>query len=168
LKKIESDTNEPKDENPELSVTEIENSSAKLFEEIKVMFQDLPSRIDKTSRNSINRRRFRLHPKMIEELIHISPNPKVGLKIALSFYREKFPWIYDEGLVIINKGFSNKSESSSQRILKEFDELLRISLRHPFLEELFLDNEEEYMLFKELPHTILRGLERLLMNYKGD
>jgi hypothetical protein len=34
----------------DVSVNEIENSSAKLFEEIKVMFQDLPSRIDKTSR----------------------------------------------------------------------------------------------------------------------
>lgn len=42
---------EPKahDSKTDVSVNEIENSSAKLFEEIKVMFQDLPSRIDRTS-----------------------------------------------------------------------------------------------------------------------
>ncbi len=45
----------------------------------------------------------------------------------------------------------------------EFEELLMMSLRHPIVEELLIDSEEDYILFKELPRIILMGVERVLM-----
>ncbi len=148
----------------DVSVNEIENSSAKLFEEIKVMFQDLPSRIDRTSRSEGKRRKRKLHPMMIDELIHMSPNPKMGLKIALSLYRDKMPWIYDEGIALINKISTPKSQIQRKKLLVEFEELLMMSLRHPIVEELLMDSEEDYIFFKELPRIILMGVERVLMD----
>jgi hypothetical protein len=147
----------------DVSVNEIENSSAKLFEEIKVMFQDLPSRIDRTSRSEGKRRKRKFHPMMIDELLHMSPNPKMGLKIALSLYRDKMPWIYDEGIALINKISTPKSQIQSKKLLVEFEELLMMSLRHPIIEELLMDSEEDYIFFKELPRVILMGVERVLM-----
>lgn len=157
----------------DVSVNEIENSSAKLFEEIKVMFQDLPSRIDRTSRSEGKRRKRKFHPGMIDEIIHTSQNPKTGLKIALSLYRDKMPWVYDEGVALIDKALSSKSQFPSKKLFMEFEDLLMLNLRHPMLEELLIDSEDDYILFNELPRIILRGLERILMekrsgNLNGD
>lgn len=147
----------------EASVSEIENSSAKLFEEIKVMFQDLPSRIERSSRPESKRRRRKFHPMMMDELIHMAPNPKIGLKIALSLYRDKMPWVYDEGMELINKASPSKAMDQKKKLLMEFEDLLMISTHHPFVEELLVDGEEDYLLFKELPRVIMRGVERFLM-----
>jgi hypothetical protein len=159
--KSEPKTSESK---PDVSVNEIENSSAKLFEEIKVMFQDLPSRIDRTSRSEGKRRKRNFHPMMIDELLHISSNPKTGLKIALSLYRDKMPWIYDEGVALLNKISLSKTHVPNKKLLMEFEELLMMSVRNPIVEELLIDSEDDYVLFKELPRIILRGVERVLMN----
>jgi hypothetical protein len=163
LKKLGQSEKKTPSQKTDASVSEIENSSAKLFEEIKVMFQDLPSRIDRTTRSEGKRRRRKLHPMMMEELIHMSPNPKIGLKIALSLYRDKLPWVYDEGMTLINNVSSSKVISQKKKLLMEFEELLMMSLRNPIVEELLIDNEDDYILFKELPRFILMGVERVLM-----
>lgn len=149
------------DSKMDVSVNEIENSSAKLFEEIKVMFQDLPSRIDKNYRIEGKRKRRKLHPMMIEDLINISPNPLLGIKIALSLYNEKLPWIYDEGISLLNKIAISKSGISNKKIFSDFEELLNIGFRHPVLEEFFIENDDDYIFFKELPRIILWNLERI-------
>lgn len=58
-----------------------ETSVAKLFEEVKVMFQDLPSRIEGQLDPMRQRKRRRLHPMMIEELF---PYEQVG-RLDFSF-----------------------------------------------------------------------------------
>ncbi|MCA6128894.1 TIR domain-containing protein [Thalassolituus oleivorans] len=163
IEKLKTLEDKSSDNKSDVSVNDIENSSAKLFEEIKIMFQDLPSRIDRTSRNEGKRRRRNIHPKMVDELIHMSPNPRIGVKIALSLYKEKMPWIYDEGMDLINKAVSAKNHAIGHKILSEFEEMFMVSFRHPFMEEVFMDSEEDYVLFKELPRVILRGMERIVM-----
>lgn len=103
---------------------------------------------------------------MIDELIHMSPNPKTGLKIALSLYRDKMPWIYDEGIALINKISPSKTHISDKKLFMEFEDLLMMSIRHPIVEELLIDSEDDYMFFKELPRIILMGVERVLMERK--
>lgn len=96
LKKLDGSGTHESTKKSAANVKEIENSSAKLFEEIKIMFQDLPSRIERANLPEGRRRKRRFHPGMLEEMMHFSKNPKIGLKMALSLYREKMPWIYDE------------------------------------------------------------------------
>lgn len=142
---------------------EIENSSAKLFEEIKIMFQDLPSRIERGNPSEGRRRKRRFHPGMLEEMMHFSKNPKIGLKMALSLYREKMPWIYDEGIVLLGKLEASKTPSTTKRVLHEFEELLMLSTRNPFVEEFMIEDNDEFVLFMELPRIILRNLEHLVL-----
>jgi len=158
--KISPKAVEPKSD---ASIDEIENSSARLFEEIKVMFQDLPSRIDRLPRSDNKRRRRKFHPMMVDELMHSAKNPKLGLKIALSFYKEKMPWIYDEGIALINKASLPATRTPNKKIWNDFEELLMSTVRNPVIEELFVENEEDYFLLQEMPRIILRGVERLLM-----
>lgn len=145
------------------NVKEIENSSAKLFEEIKIMFQDLPSRIERATPLEGRRRKRRFHPGMFEDMIHFSKDPKIGIKMALSLYREKMPWIYDEGILLLSKLEASKTPSTTKRLFHDFEELLMRSTRNPFVEEFLIDDKEEFVLFMELPRVILRNLEHLVL-----
>ncbi len=146
-------------------VTYDENASAKLFEEIKVMFQDLPSRIENNIRFDYKdkRRRKRFHPMMMEELMHMSKSPKIGLLISLGMLREKFPWLYDYGLETIRSIESNVDPGDKLLSIKEFEQMVKISTRHPMMTEyLKEDSEEEYMMMRELPMMIVENLRRLM------
>ncbi|MBC3917603.1 toll/interleukin-1 receptor domain-containing protein [Undibacterium sp. CY18W] len=143
------------------NIIEIENSSAKLFEEIKIMFQDLPSRIEKTTHSEGKRRRRRFHPGMFEEMFQFSKDPKISIKMALSLYREKMPWVYDEGILLLKKLESSKAPATTERAIKDLEELLMRSTRNPFVEEFLIEDKEEYFLFMELPRLILRNVMAL-------
>lgn len=142
---------------------EIDNSSAKLFEEIKIMFQDLPSRIERINSPDGRRRKRRFHLGMLEELIQFSKNPKIGLKMALSLYREKMPWIYDEGAVLVDKIFASKTPATTVRLVRELEKLLMTSTRNPFIEEYFIEDKDDHLIFMELPRIILRSFENLAL-----
>ena len=148
-------------------VQDIENSSAKLFEEIKIMFQDLPSRIDRSATSDVRKRRRKLHPGMIEELMHFSKNPRLGVRMALSLYKDRLPWVYEEGCALLDKLVATKSDAHRIKLLQEFEELLMMSIRNPFVEELFLDDKEDYILLMELPRVILRNMKRFGMFQHG-
>lgn len=142
---------------------DIGNSSAKLFEEIKIMFQDLPSRIERANPTDLRRRKRRFPPGMLEEFIHFTKDPKIGLKMALSLYREKLPWVYDEGVSLIDKIYSSKSESNTKRLKQELEKLLMISTRNPFVEEFILDEKDDHLMMMELPRLIMRNIDHLIL-----
>jgi TIR domain len=152
----------------EISNEEIkkEDSSAKLFEEIKVMFQDLPSRIEKNieglPRQSKNRRKF--YPEYLEEFAYISKDSSIGVMAVLSMFRDSnTPWIYDLGMDVIRFLRSEGSISEKERKLEEFMELLEVSTQHPMIREMYRDSKEDYILYRELPKILLNGLHRLIM-----
>jgi hypothetical protein len=161
LKKLDAPDVGATPKKSELNVKEIENSSAKLFEEIKIMFQDLPSRIERETPTEGKRKRRRMHPGMIEEIIHMSKDTKLGIRIALSLYREKMPWVYDEGMALINKIEVSKTPATIKRSLHEFEELLMLSTRGPMAELFLMDDKEDFYLLMELPKIILRAVERM-------
>lgn len=155
-------------ENPEDdSIVEYnENDTPKLFEEIKVMFQDLPSRIenriDPEFRDRKRRRRF--HPSMVEEMMHMTPNPAIGMLMALGLVKDKMPWLYDLGTETIRTIKSDISKKEKERAVFEFEEMVEMTSRHPMMEELFMTNsKEDYMLFRELPRMLRKNMHRLLM-----
>jgi hypothetical protein len=77
---------------------------AKLFEEVKAMFRELPERLDGTVRTQLRRgldgRRAKVRLGLIEELFFSSeslpPKERVtGWLIALTPLRDDAPWLYD-------------------------------------------------------------------------
>lgn len=134
-----------------------DDSTAKLFEEIKVMFQDLPSRISKsTPRNIRTRPRRIFHPMMIEEIAHLSNNPTIGLRLALSFYKDLIPWIYDLGIYTLEKVIKVKTKTEKRKVIGEFIEILEMSSRHPLIRESYIEYEDDYIFIKEMPRIIRR------------
>lgn len=141
-------------------IDDIENSSAKLFEEIKIMFQDLPSRIERTELSRSGKRRRRFHPAMIEDIMLGTKNPLLGARVGLSLLREVLPWVYDEGCILLSKLQASKSPAARKHALDEFEELLMFSAHNPSIEKYLLESEEDYRLFRELPRLILHVVNR--------
>jgi TIR domain len=139
------------------------NESAKLFEEVKLMFKELPSRIESASQRTIGKNAKRLHPGMIEELIHYSfsrkIDPKIIVQIILSPIRNDYPWIYDAGINLIEK-FSKVKNVHSEKVFKDFMELFEFTLENPITRENVRD-ESDYRYFREIPYLMERVLKEL-------
>ena len=142
------------------NLDEIENSSAKLFEEIKIMFQDLPSRIEKNGSLRGGKRRRRFHSGMFEEILFTTKNPFLGVRAGLSLMRDAMPWIYDEGCGLVNKMQATKSHEVRMKLLTEFEDLLMVSTHSGFAEQYLLESEDDYRLFRELPRMLVHALVR--------
>jgi len=142
-----------------------ENDTSKLFEEIKVMFQDLPSRIDnRISPEFSDRKRRRFHPMMVDELMHMSPNPYIGMLLALSLIKDKMPWLYEIGTETIRTIRSDISMKEKDMAIMEFDEMVEMISHNPMMEEFFMVNsKEDHMLFRELPRMLRKNMHRLIM-----
>lgn len=139
------------------------NESAKLFEEVKLMFIELPSRIENASQRTSNKSVKRLHPGMIEELIHyaLSRNiePKVTLQIILTPFKNDFPWIYESGVSLVEK-VGKVKHIQSTKAFNEFMELMDFTFNNPIYRETYRD-EHEYRYFREIPYLIERFFKEL-------
>lgn len=158
-------------EKPEISTTKIENeaeksnSSIKLFEEIKVMFQDLPSRIENNIRyDNKEKRKRRFHPMMVEELCHISKNSTAGILMGLSLFKDSpTPWIYDFGIETIKSIKIKKTKSEKLKELNNFEDMIEMSMQHSLFKEFFIDSKDDYMMYRELPMILIKNIHRTLI-----
>lgn len=139
-------------------------SVAKLFEEIKIMFQDLPSRIDNNIRYDYRERKRRFHPMMIDELCHMTKNPVVGITIALGIFKEtSFPWIYDLGMDLVNILKSKKTKAEKERAFHEFEEIIELTSHHPIMREFGFSSKEDHMIVREMPRILLKNMHNIFL-----
>jgi hypothetical protein len=145
-------------EEPE-AVTD-ETSSAKLFEEIKIMFQDLPSRIEtvaeRAGRGKFLGRRF--HPGMLEELVMMTsrgePNVGVAALIFTSFFRDDLPWLYTMAVELYRASLTDNREALN-RAYEAFVRAVEGLDMGPFLHEMLGPSRREiHMLLHELPRLL--------------
>lgn len=141
-----------------------DNTSAKLFEEIKMMFQDLPSKIENNIRiESRERRRRKIHPMLIEEICHCLPDEQSGLIIALSLLKDtSISWVYDVGIETIKNIQAKKSLPEKRKILENFEEVLR----HPIIRDITFDSKDDFMNMRDIHGMILRNMHRILLKEK--
>ena len=139
-----------------------DTSVAKLFEEIKVMFQDLPSRIEGRLDPIRHRRRRRLHPMMVEEILHVSKiDDTTGLLVILGMLRDDFPWLYEIGLEA-HRAIKGGSSAQIRKAGEAFQRALELTIEGPFSRE--LHDKETYFVVREsleiLDRFLMRAIER--------
>lgn len=142
---------------------------AKIFEEIKVMFQDLPGRIERRvdPENSINRKRMRrMHPGLMDEMLHMTSKElgdNLGILIIGSFFKEDFPWLYDVGAEVYRKLESGHPDAADA--LKRFIMLIDRMTHHPMMWEMQERSKDKRFEFEEMMmfsrHTLGRILDRI-------
>jgi len=141
-----------------------DNSSAKLFEEIKVMFKDLLSRIEGNIHPKYrSRKKRRFHPMMMEEMMHMSKNNKVGILVGLGMLREGMAWLYDGGIETLRKMDSDSSAKEKERSFLEFRELIKMTSRNSMMHEFMeFNSEDDLMLYEEIPRMLVHEMERYM------
>ena len=115
-------------------VQQIDSESvAKLFEEVKVMFDELPSRLDSKIAAVVpspsRSKSRRLHPGLMRDLIYLVgrdiPEPSIWL-IIIAQFREDTPWLYEAGLEVYRALKAGRTKNLS-RVIDEFRAIVRLT-----------------------------------------
>lgn len=160
------DTGPTEDEQTPVDATSV----AKLFEEVKVMFQDLPSRMEERVSDAVRpfgrRRGRRFHPMMLEGMVHMggeSDDP-VGILIAASMVRDEMPWFYEIALETY-RALKSGNTQDAERQIKLLRRLPEMLMRGPFMEE--FGSKDMHMFMMEMPHMIVHMAHRYLEKKKA-
>jgi DNA-directed RNA polymerase subunit H (RpoH/RPB5) len=146
-----------------------ETSVAKLFEEVKIMFEDLPSRIESRVDPDFRKRRMKFHPMMLEEMMHMpkSKNSQVPILVALSIFKNDFPWIYEIGNETLKSIQSKKTLKEKEMLIKEFLEIFDFTFRNPMIREMTIQSNETHMMYRKTQHIIEIYFNRILSDTQG-
>jgi len=121
---IETLQSEQTDEDDELA-DEHDPSVAKLFEEIKVMFEDLPSRVPGPAANARHRpRRPRIALSELENMLRLMGAADRGgrctaVLVCASLIRDETPWLYEMGCEVYRASLSGNA-SVERRAYRRF------------------------------------------------
>lgn len=143
-------------------------SIAKLFEEVKIMFQDLPSRIDKrVNSEKSGRRRRKFHPMMMEEILHMSKDfsdSNIAFLMMISIFRDDLPWIYEVGMETYRTLKTAKSKTEKQKAIDNFSKAMEM-FNHPMMREFNDDySEDTYIIYKEFRNIFAHSFDRYFHN----
>lgn len=159
----------PKQTSTKVEEKQEEASVAKIFEEVKVMFQDLPARIEsRIAPEAIisKRRRRRISPSFFDELIHTigKGSEAYSLLVAASAFRDDFPWIYELAVDLFHK--IESSHPGIQKAARRFSKLAQRTLHSPIMWEMFEHSKERRYELEEmvmyLDHVTHRVVERAM------
>ena len=136
-----------------------EDIVAKLFEEVKIMFESLPSRIEERVDPEFRRKRRRFHPMIFEELFHQPDDLEdpFGILIAASLVKNDIPWIYELALATfkaIESGNTKEMQTQTNRIHR----FSKGMIREFMMDEMSYRGKEMHMFIHEFPHMLERQL----------
>lgn len=115
------------------------NSSAKLFEEIKLMFKDLSAKTN-IDQNHSREQKWMQKRMIFDHLRHRNFSPRVAVRMGFYFYKDSKPWIYEEGNFLLNQLLDGKNDG--ENIMRQLYELLDSARQFQYdLNEPILDYE---------------------------
>lgn len=153
-----------------LAVTSVDKgfSNSKLLDELKVMMDNLPLRIESRLDPELKRRKKKFHPMLFEEMMHLEMNledPNLSFLMMISFIKDDFPWLYEIGLETYRGLKSTKSKTEKRKMIQTFERAFEV-LGHPMMREFYGKSEDMYILSKDIRHFMHRYLDRFLFDEK--
>lgn len=108
-------------------------------------------------------RRFRLHPKMMDELMmtmmqkEIPGGGEYGLLMLAGILRDTMPWI-SEVLVEAQRELKSASPKQARKVIHDLTRTIKFMTRSHFAEMMMDDGKHSHMMMMEMPHIIERML----------
>lgn len=127
------------------------------LEDMTNMLRSILDRSEKLDGPFAQRRMRKLHPMMLDELMHISSadgNGLVGAQMALGLVRSQTPWIYDVGIETINILRSRRGIEEKHEAIRHFQRVMEFSFNHPLMHEIFCGSRDMRFMYRRL-HAIL-------------
>jgi hypothetical protein len=147
-----------------------ESAVAKLFEEVKVMFRDLSSKVEAKLRESDGRSRVRyrrhFHPMVIEEIlsnpdVRSSPDSEGAAWLMLgSLAADDLPWLYEVSMEIYRSIFSGDRNKIAAARHAARNTLRAIAESRPFHHLLREEDPELQAIARQLPEIFEHFLVR--------
>ena len=134
------------------------------LEEMNRLLHMLLERTERLDDPRSMRRRHKLHPIMLDELIHMSlfeNNDYLGAQMVLALIKNQYPWIYDAGIETINILRSNRTMEEKEHTLNQFRRIMDFSIDHPVMGEMLADRET-HLLYRRVQELLIQTLERNL------
>jgi hypothetical protein len=135
---------------------------------INEALSNLQHKITRSFNLNNRRSRYRNIPPMFFEEILYSPEYNktsyLGVQMALSFFRDDFPWIYDAGNDLIRILKSRKSRQEKYNAIDRFNNILELLFKHPVFREMQMDNKNMRVMYRELPQLFKRSLDMIEEN----
>lgn len=145
----------------------LRNPDTKIYEnieELKKLAQEQANSLERNSEMDMRRVSRKFQPMFLDELMHISMKDgkkPYGFLIALSFFRQDFPWLYDAGKDLLDVLKSRANKDSKQEAIYNFKEMMEFTFQHPMMREMY-GNRKEYMMYmKEMPYVLLRYIDEI-------
>lgn len=142
-----------------------DDEPSKEIESIRMMLKKLINNMEFDIHSPRSKRRRKMHPMMIEELIHMSPRFEkslTGFQIALSLFRNDFPWVYDAGIDLSRTVKSQIDPTEKRDAVEAFFELLEVTFEHPMMREMHNGDKDMIIMGRELRHILKRSLDRYM------
>ena len=133
------------------------------IDSIHMMIKEILDRSMFEKESRMMKRKRRVHPKMLDELLHMSPRFEknfTGFQIAISLFRSDFPWIYDAGIDLVRTLRSTQNPEERRDAVEAFQELIEFSFEHPLMRDMYMPDKDMWMMARELPHILSRTLDR--------
>jgi hypothetical protein len=142
------------------------SDAAKLFEEIKVMFRDLPERLHgqlAESLGSVGRRRRKVHPGILMEFLHEGSefaDPAFAWLMTISLFRDDAPWLYELGLDV-HKALKQGDPRRISTAIHRFEHSMEM-VRHSRIGHFLIDSRDIDVAVHELGPIAHHVMERRL------
>ncbi|MGA2154659.1 MAG: toll/interleukin-1 receptor domain-containing protein [Bryobacteraceae bacterium] len=131
------------------------NAVAKLFEEIKVMFGDLPEKLQAQVYENLGprmRKRRRMHPMMVMDMLRHSGeevgDPALAWLMVISNFKDEAPWLYEVGLEVYH-AMQGDDQAGVSKAIGRLERVLSTVRRGPLC-EMMIDSPEMEMAVHEL------------------
>ncbi len=137
------------------------------------LYDDIASVKDSIEKVSINssmiyeQRKMgrKYNPMFFEDVYHIFKKSSYGFLVALSLFKEEFPWVYDMGKELIEFINSDKSNDEKLNHIREYKELIEITYNHPLMRDYYGRNKNSVVLMKEIPYFLFRYIDDMMEQY---
>ena len=144
------------------------NTDAKLYSNIDLVqkkVDDIINRIERQHDIDMRRSSRKIRPMFVEELLFSHYEGENGIfpyniLIALSAYKEDFPWLYDAGSELVKMIDSKAKKAEKIDALNKFRNVFEYTCSHPMMRDMYSSRKESMLLFRELPMMIMKEIER--------
>jgi hypothetical protein len=114
-----------------------------------------------------HRRRYKsINPMIVDELIHSfesnKPNNYIGLQMALSLFKEDFPWVYDSGKEVLEVMKISKNKRDKHLAIEYFQRVLEFSFEYPIARELNNHSKDILLMYREISRFLMKSIERIV------
>ena len=138
-------------------------SPAALFEEVKVMFQDLPARLERSLFDAPRGSRLRgrrLHPEILHETVMMvsrsDGRPGLAALVAASFVRDDMPWLYEMAAEVYRASLTGDVRAE-RRGFKDFIRACEATAHGPLSRGPW-SGRDTHMILREMPILLDRYL----------